>query len=188
MQFEKVDPDVHTVTFGFVWDKYNPNFNPNPEYQALFFRAQENYINDRLKAGRFITVNDVADMLGFSRTPRGMVYGWNRDEKILFIIRRNDEGTVTLELIATNIYEQMTPRPTLTQNNAPVGTVATLGHPGNMCLIVRANDGWRHLGSRFYKMVDPEEFRGGWDLYDPFKNENAYSLVEIVGVSVKKES
>jgi hypothetical protein len=98
-----------TIVFGFVWDRFNPNFHPNAEYQNVFFRSQETYINDRLKAGKFITVNDVADMLGFERSARGMVYGWDSDENIQFIIRRDQFlGTVTIELIASNIYEQMT--------------------------------------------------------------------------------
>jgi hypothetical protein len=96
-----------TLTFGFTWDPTNPNFHPHAEYQNMFFMAQENYLNARLKVGKFITVNDVADALGFERSPRGMVYGWDSDENIKFIIRRLDDGNVVLELIASNIYEQM---------------------------------------------------------------------------------
>lgn len=49
------------------------------------------------------------------------------------------------------------------QSEAPVGTIATLGHPANQVLIVKSNQtDWRYLydGS----LVDPEDFRAGWDL------------------------
>lgn len=94
-----------TLTFSFIWNRFNPNFHENAEYQNLFFRAQENYSNDRLKAGRFITVNDIADAMGFERSTKGMVYGWVNGEHIKFIIRRDEFlGTVILDLVASEIH------------------------------------------------------------------------------------
>lgn len=58
-------------------------------------------------------------------------------------------------------------RATMTQATAPLGTVATLGHPANRILIVKANDEgrgyWRYLHDG--SVVDDEDFRAGWDIY-----------------------
>lgn len=43
----------------------------------------------------------------------------------------------------------------------PVGTVVTIGHPGNGRLAARARDGWRDLRAGA-PLVDPEDFRAGW--------------------------
>jgi hypothetical protein len=50
------------------------------------------------------------------------------------------------------------PDPTLSE--LPVGTVVTVGHPGNGRLAARARDGWLDLGTG--AEVDPEDFRAGW--------------------------
>jgi hypothetical protein len=45
-------------------------------------------------------------------------------------------------------------------SNLPVGTVVSVGHPGNGRLAARARDGWLDLGTG--APVDPEDFRAGW--------------------------
>jgi hypothetical protein len=50
----------------------------------------------------------------------------------------------------------------MNQNQAPIGTVATIGHPANRCLIAKGNEGWRYLDTG--KLVDPEMFRAGWKI------------------------
>jgi hypothetical protein len=58
------------------------------------------------------------------------------------------------------------PMSTMTQTTAPVGTVATLGHPANRILIVKTSAGfWRYVDSG--GIVDGEDFRAGWDIYTP---------------------
>ena len=153
------------MTFGWTWDEKRPNYHPNAEYQNIFFRSQEAYFNDRLKAGKFLTVNDIADALGFDRTPSGMIFGWDQDDFVRLVISRSQkDGLVTIMVEAYNIWEAMT---AMTQTNAPIGTVATLGHPANKHLIVKAEGGWRSLSGPYFGMIDPEEFRAGWDIYDP---------------------
>jgi hypothetical protein len=48
----------------------------------------------------------------------------------------------------------------------PVGTVITIGHPGNGILAVRYPHQWKYLrdGS---PTVDDEDFRAGWQVVDP---------------------
>lgn len=59
----------------------------------------------------------------------------------------------------------------MNQHQASVGTVATLGHPANKCLIVKAADGWVYLHN--LQPVEDEEFRAGWDVYNAIEQELA---------------
>ena len=56
-----------------------PQWHAVPEYNALFLKAQQNAANDFLKSRGHIFLNDVYDMLGFSRTSDGAVVGWVND-------------------------------------------------------------------------------------------------------------
>lgn len=53
----------------------------------------------------------------------------------------------------------------MNQNQAPIGTVATLGHPANRILIAKGDRGWVYLHDG--SLVDDEDFRAGWDFYTP---------------------
>ena len=157
------------ITFGYAYDKSNPTFNPEPAYQEMFFRAQQNWLNDQLKSGKFLTVNDVVKAMGFEPMVRGMVYGWQSGDTVEFRLRRQeDPETIILEFEAYNIYKEMRPAEYhFTRDTAPVGVVCTLGHPANKCLVIKTNNGWRYVDG--YAWVDPEDFRAGFDIYDPFK-------------------
>lgn len=54
----------------------NPNWNPTPEYNLVFLRAQQNYWNDQLSVKGYVILNDVLDALGLERTSAGAVVGW----------------------------------------------------------------------------------------------------------------
>lgn len=51
------------------------------------------------------------------------------------------------------------------QHEMPIGSVITLGRPGDGRLAVKGENGWRLLSSG--DLVDPEEFRAGWDDFHP---------------------
>lgn len=57
----------------------NPEWNADPEMTEFFFRAQQNYANDMLKAKGHLTLNEVYKMLGFHESKAGMVVGWIYD-------------------------------------------------------------------------------------------------------------
>jgi uncharacterized protein DUF6353 len=46
------------------------------EYNWLFLRSQQSWANDMLRARGHLTLNDVCDTLGMSRTAMGAVVGW----------------------------------------------------------------------------------------------------------------
>lgn len=98
----------NTMTFGFNFNENNPTWSPTPQYQEVFFRAQEMYLNERLKNQPFLTVNDVFEALGVGRTPQAMVYGWDQDDVIELQLDRLPNGSVQISVTATNIYEKMT--------------------------------------------------------------------------------
>lgn len=57
----------------------NPNWSPQPEYNLLFLRAQQNYANHKLQAHGHVLLNDIHDALGMDRTKAGCVVGWVKD-------------------------------------------------------------------------------------------------------------
>jgi len=62
-------------------------------------------------------------------------------------------------------FESMVPgavkRRSMTQHQAPVGTIAVLGHVANSTRIVKTGVGWRYLHND--TPVADEDFRAGWD-------------------------
>lgn len=70
-----VGPNGKSI-YARIFDETNQYWQPTPEYNAIFLRAQQNYANDRLFAKRHLLLNDVYDMLGMDRTKEGCVVGW----------------------------------------------------------------------------------------------------------------
>ena len=63
-----------------LFDRDTSNsWSPQPEYNLLFLRCQQNYANDRLNSRGHIFLNEVYDALGVERTKAGAVVGWVKD-------------------------------------------------------------------------------------------------------------
>lgn len=60
-----------------VFDEKNPNWSGSgSEYNLLFIRAQERYLNNLLAARGHVFLNEIHDMLGVPRTQHGALTGW----------------------------------------------------------------------------------------------------------------
>ena len=52
------------------------NWEANSDYNLMFLRGIENYLNDLLHARGHVFMNEALDALGIKRTPEGAVVGW----------------------------------------------------------------------------------------------------------------
>lgn len=58
------------------FDPYSQNWSKEPEYNLLFLRSQQSYVNDMFKARGHMFLNEVYRELGLSDTKAGSVVGW----------------------------------------------------------------------------------------------------------------
>lgn len=59
-----------------IFDIYNKNWSPQPEYNLLFLRGQQRWATDRLRARGHLFLNEVYEELGLDHTKAGAVVGW----------------------------------------------------------------------------------------------------------------
>lgn len=59
----------------------NLNWKNDPEYNLIFLKQIERWANDRLKANKFLFLNEVYEMLGLPKTKAGQIVGWVYDEE-----------------------------------------------------------------------------------------------------------
>lgn len=57
------------------------NWEANSDYNLMFLRSVENYLNDLLNARGHVFMNEALDALGIKRTPEGAVVGWVKGGK-----------------------------------------------------------------------------------------------------------
>lgn len=91
---KRVSPDAATMYARF-YDQMSPNWSKDPETNLIFLRAQQNYLNDLLKARGHVFLNEVYSTLGIDHSEAGAVVGWvlgNGDNFIDFGIWDNNEG------------------------------------------------------------------------------------------------
>lgn len=77
---EKVKVSRGGTPYSFLFDERNVNWSPNPEYNTLFLKMQQQWANQCLQAKGHVFLNDVLDSLGMDRTPAGAVTGWIKGE------------------------------------------------------------------------------------------------------------
>lgn len=93
---EVADPNV-TNDYVKYFTRTNPYWDDCPDYVEMFLRSQQNYANDRLRAEKVLTLNDVYEALGFQKTKAGMVVGWIFDEN-------NEDGDNFVEFRVRKVY------------------------------------------------------------------------------------
>lgn len=82
VEFEKVNREIKNLSmYAVVFDETSAYWVNNTEYNKIFLRQQESYMNDKLKAKGHVFLNEVYDALGIPRTKAGQVVGWIYDEE-----------------------------------------------------------------------------------------------------------
>jgi len=62
--------------YGRWFKKGNKNWETNNDSNFAFLRAQQNFLNDRLRAYGHVFLNEAYDALGIPRTSAGQLVGW----------------------------------------------------------------------------------------------------------------
>lgn len=75
-----VDPN-ELSEFARFYDDGCTGWTKDPELNLAFLKKQQCWANGLLKSRGWLTLNEVYDMLGITRTAAGMVVGWIYDEK-----------------------------------------------------------------------------------------------------------
>lgn len=68
-------------SYRFIFDKNNPNWKDNVDYNLSFIRGCQTYLDILLKRDGFLFVNDFCNELGFPKTSSGQLDGWIIDDK-----------------------------------------------------------------------------------------------------------
>ena len=66
--------------FARIFDETNPNWTKDPEYNLMFLKSQQAYLNNKLQAKGFLFLNEVYKALGFEESKAGQVVGWTYDK------------------------------------------------------------------------------------------------------------
>jgi hypothetical protein len=74
------DPSEYS-DFARIYDDGNIGWSKDPMANLHFLKCQQTSATQRLKSQGFLFINDVYEMLGFSKTREGQVAGWIYDEK-----------------------------------------------------------------------------------------------------------
>jgi hypothetical protein len=97
----KVDKEVRdpndVSVYARFFDESSKEWQKTPEYNFMFLKAQQNYMNDLLHARGHVFLNEVYDALGLPHSQAGSVVGWlaeDGDGFIDFGIFDEDSGKV----------------------------------------------------------------------------------------------
>jgi len=67
-----------TTMYEVIFDNENPRWQPVPERNELFLKAQQNWANDLFNSRGHVFLNEVRELLGFDHCEEGSVVGWIR--------------------------------------------------------------------------------------------------------------
>ena len=67
--------------YRFIFDKRNPNWKDNVDYNLMFLRGVQRYIDSMLDIRGWATVNDFCKEMSFGQTGDGQINGWFKDPK-----------------------------------------------------------------------------------------------------------
>lgn len=70
-----VQPSLYSKFF----DESNPNWTKTAEWNMMFIRGVQNYMNDRLIAYGYVFLNEAYEALGMERSQAGQIVGWKKD-------------------------------------------------------------------------------------------------------------
>lgn len=70
--------------YAVLFDESNPNWQRTADYNLMFLRSKQQWLNDRLRSRGYLTLNEALEELGFEPTSAGLLVGWiykkNSDE------------------------------------------------------------------------------------------------------------
>jgi accessory colonization factor AcfC len=75
-----IDPNTIDDT-SRVFYEGNPGWSKDPEFNLMYLKKQQAYATEKLRRNGVLFLNEVYDMLGYSKTKAGAVIGWIYDEK-----------------------------------------------------------------------------------------------------------
>lgn len=70
---------IYYSPYAKFFDEGDICWRPDHDYNMMFLRQQQHAANQRLKKQKFLTLNEVYEMLGFPKTKPGMIIGWVYD-------------------------------------------------------------------------------------------------------------
>ena len=74
--------DPNTISdYARIWCEGNEGWTKDPEYNLSYLKILQAQANNRLQSRGHLFLNEVYDMLGFSRTKAGNIVGWVYNEK-----------------------------------------------------------------------------------------------------------
>lgn len=101
---KRVVPTGAASCYARVFDSENPNWSPNRDYNLMFLRSQQTYLNQLLLAKGYVFLNDAYKILGFKETPEGQLVGWviskDSDNYVDFGLYGAAEAKTTLEYMS----------------------------------------------------------------------------------------
>lgn len=95
------------MKFTAIFDKKSGYFNPNTEYNLVFLKSYENYLNDLLRARGIVFLNEALNGLGIPLIRMGQTYGWTcyLDQIVLDIDmgKVGEDGAISIVFNASDV-------------------------------------------------------------------------------------